>query len=204
MPYRVAVAVSGRGSNLSALCAQLQDSTEAEVVLVLADRNAPALATAEKRGLRACQLQDFRSASEWLSLLSSAEVDLLVLAGYLRLVPAEVVAAWRGRIINIHPALLPRHGGAGMYGQRVHQAVLRQGDTESGATVHLVDELYDRGQILGVARVPVIAGEDPEALAERVLAMEHRLLPAAVLAAARAGHPVPLTGAFAPPSQSLS
>jgi folate-dependent phosphoribosylglycinamide formyltransferase PurN len=119
-------------------------------------------------------------------------VDLVVLAGYLKLVPSDVIARFRGRIINVHPALLPAFGGKGMYGRGVHEAVLASGARESGATVHLVDEVYDRGAILGQARVPVLPGDDPERLAARVLQVEHRLLPAAVLAAAAAGRPVPI------------
>jgi len=103
-----------------------------------------------------------------------------------------VVQRYRGRIVNVHPALLPDFGGQGMYGIRVHQAVLEAGRAESGATVHLVDEEYDRGAVLAQDRVPVLAGDTPERLAARVLAVEHRLLPAVVLAAARAGHPVPI------------
>jgi folate-dependent phosphoribosylglycinamide formyltransferase PurN len=160
---------------------------------VISDRDAVALELAKGRGWRAHRLADFTDAREWLSLLEEVEADLLVLAGYLRLVPAEVVAAFPNRIVNIHPALLPRHGGNGMYGRRVHAAVLAAGDRESGATVHLVDEAYDRGQILGQARVPVMAGDTPESLAARVLDVEHQLLPAAVQAAARAGRPVPFT-----------
>jgi folate-dependent phosphoribosylglycinamide formyltransferase PurN len=94
--------------------------------------------------------------------------------------------------MNIHPALLPAFGGKGMYGRRVHQAVLASGARESGATVHLVDEVYDRGAVLAQARVPVLPGDTADTLAERVLAVEHRLLPAAVLAAAAAGRPVPV------------
>lgn len=186
----MAVAVSGRGSNLLALC-DAQDLGGAEVVLVLSDRDAPALAAARARGISAVQLRDHRDGGEWLAALRDARADLLVLAGFLKLVPVEVVDAYRGRLINIHPALLPRHGGPGMYGRRVHQAVLDAGDTESGATVHLVDEAYDRGDILGQGRTPVLSGDTAGSLADRVLAVEHRLLPAAVAAAARAGHPVP-------------
>jgi folate-dependent phosphoribosylglycinamide formyltransferase PurN len=119
-------------------------------------------------------------------------VDLVVLAGYLKLVPPGVVTRYRGRILNVHPALLPAFGGKGMYGRRVHEAVLASGARESGATVHLVDEVYDRGPILGQVRVPVLPGDDPERLAARVLEAEHRLLPAVVLAAAAAGRPVPV------------
>jgi phosphoribosylglycinamide formyltransferase-1 len=119
-------------------------------------------------------------------------VDLIVLAGYVKLVPASVIVVYRDRIINIHPALLPRFGGKGMYGLRVHEAVLASGARESGASVHLVVEQYDRGAVLAQARVPVFPGDTPGQLAERVLEVEHQLLPAAVLAAARAGRPVVL------------
>jgi folate-dependent phosphoribosylglycinamide formyltransferase PurN len=137
-------------------------------------------------------LRDPSSVEEWSAPLERHGVDLIVLAGYLRLVPPGIVARFRGRIINIHPALLPGFGGKGMYGRRVHEAVLASGARESGATVHLVDEVYDRGPILGQVRVPVLPGDDPERLAARVLEAEHRLLPAVVLAAAAAGRPVPV------------
>lgn len=189
MSYRVAVAVSGRGSNLLALCDA--PNTGADVVLVLSDRDAAALTSAAQRGIATHRLADHQDGAEWLAALQGSAVDLLVLAGYLKLVPAEVVAAYRGRIVNIHPSLLPRHGGPGMYGERVHAAVLSAGDPESGATVHLVDEVYDRGAILGQARVAVHPGDTPATLAARVLAAEHRLLPAAVTVAAAAGRPVP-------------
>ncbi|MFI5246760.1 MAG: formyltransferase family protein, partial [Gemmatimonadales bacterium] len=97
--------------------------------------------------------------------------------GYLRLVPPEVTERWRGRIVNIHPALLPRFGGPGMYGRRVHEAVIAAGDRESGATVHHVDHVYDRGAIIAQERVPVEPGDTPDSLAARVLAAEHRLYP---------------------------
>ncbi len=194
MPMRLAVCVSGRGSNLKALVEALRRSGgEAEVVVVLSDRaDAPALEVARTAGIPAETFSDYRDPSEWLRRLAEHRVDLVVLAGYLKLVPAPVIGAYRDRIINIHPALLPDFGGPGMYGRRVHEAVLRSGAAESGATVHLVTEEYDRGAILAQARVPVQPGDTPETLAARVLELEHRLLPAVVLAAARAGRPVPL------------
>ena len=161
------------------------------MVLVLADRPAAAITEARNRGIAAHVLVDPTEATEWIRLLDAARTDLLVLAGYLRLVPPDVIEAMRGRVINIHPALLPRHGGRGMYGRRVHEAVLAAGEPESGATVHLVDAEYDRGAILGQGRVAVEPQDTSESLARRVLAVEHRLLPAAVRAAARAGRPVP-------------
>jgi phosphoribosylglycinamide formyltransferase 1 len=193
MPMHVAVAVSGRGSNLDALLGALGPDAPARVVVVLSNRpDAAALERAAARHVPSVALRDPADSAEWLGVLERHAVDLVVLAGYLKLVPSGVIARFRGRIINVHPALLPSFGGKGMYGRRVHEAVLASGARESGATVHLVDEVYDRGAILGQARVPVLPGDDPDRLAARVLEVEHRLLPAAVLAAAAAGHPVPI------------
>ncbi|HEU5169530.1 MAG TPA: phosphoribosylglycinamide formyltransferase [Gemmatimonadales bacterium] len=193
MPMRVAVAISGRGSNLEALLRALPPGGPAEVVLVLTNRaDAGGLEVARRYGVPARVLADPADAAEWTAALDAAGIELLVLAGYLKLVPAGVIARWRGRVVNIHPALLPAFGGPGMYGRHVHEAVLRARVAESGATVHLVDEVYDRGPVLAQARVPVLPGDTPETLAARVLEAEHRLLPAVVLAAAAAGHPVPL------------
>ena len=190
---RLAVCVSGRGSNLVALLEALAGSAEAEVVLVLSNKaDTPALDRARECGIPAEAFGNFRDAAEWLERLARHQVDLVVLAGYLKLVPAGVISAYRGRILNIHPALLPDFGGPGMYGHHVHEAVVRSGVPFSGATVHLVDEEYDRGEILGQARVPVLPGDTAATLAARVLGAEHRLLPAVVLAAAAAGRPVPL------------
>jgi len=192
MTMRLAVAISGRGSNLAALLAALPAGGPAEVALVLSNRAAAGLELARERGIPALVLADPADAREWLAALAAHRADLIVLAGYLKLVPRDVVERYRGRIINIHPALLPAFGGPGMYGRRVHEAVLASGAPVSGATVHLVDEVYDRGRVLAQARVPVLRGDTPDTLAARVLEVEHRLLPAVVLAAAAAGRPVPL------------
>ncbi|HXS25012.1 MAG TPA: phosphoribosylglycinamide formyltransferase [Gemmatimonadales bacterium] len=193
MPMRIAVAISGRGSNLAALLAALPPGAPAQVALVLSDRaDAGGLEVARENSVPTMVLADPADSSAWIDALSQHQIDLVVLAGYLKLVPAPVVHRYRGRIINIHPALLPAFGGPGMYGHRVHEAVLANGASVSGATVHLVDEIYDRGAILAQARVPVLPADTPDTLAERVLAVEHRLLPTVVLAAAAAGHPVPL------------
>ncbi len=204
MTMRVAVAISGRGSNLGALLDALAPAAPAQVALVLSDRSeaagAAGLARARDRGLPTHVLANPADGAEWMTQLDAAQVDLIVLAGYIKLVPSAVIARYRGRIINVHPALLPAFGGKGMYGRRVHEAVLASGAKESGATVHLVDEVYDRGPILAQARVPVHPGDTAEQLAARVLVVEHRLLPAAVLAAAAAGRPVP----FSEPVESTS
>jgi phosphoribosylglycinamide formyltransferase 1 len=201
MTMRVAVAVSGRGSNLEALLHALGPAAPARVVLVLSNRaEAGGLAVARAHGVAAEVLPDPADPADWLERLDRHRADLVVLAGYLKLVPPPVIVRYRDRIINVHPALLPAFGGRGMYGRHVHAAVLASGARESGATVHLVDEEYDRGAVLAQARVPVLPEDTPDALAARVLSVEHRLLPAVVLAAAEAGRPVPLPEPVESPS----
>ena len=193
MSYRIAVCVSGGGSNLGALIDALRDEPDAEVVLVLSNlASAGGLERARAAGIPAEVFDDPADPTEWITRCGRRDVDLIVLAGYLKLVPAQVVSRYGGSMLNIHPALLPLHGGRGMYGRRVHQAVLDSGARETGATVHLIDEEYDRGTVLAQSRVAVLAGDTPETLAARVLEAEHKLLPAVVVAASRAGCPVPL------------
>ena len=193
MPLKIAVCVSGGGSNLLALLESLRNFGGAKVVLVLSNRaTAGGLGHAKAFGVPVVVFRNPADDAEWLEALRQHHVDLIVLAGYLKLVPPAVIAAFRDRIINIHPALLPSFGGPGMYGLRVHQAVLASGVKVSGCTVHLVDEEYDRGPILAQSRVPVFPGDTAETLATRVLEAEHRLLPAVVRAAAEAGRPIPL------------
>lgn len=190
-PVRVAVLASGGGTNLQALLDALHDSPLARVARVITNRSdAGALARARRHGVPTTQLHDPDDAAELLAALSEQPAaELVVLAGYLKLVPSAVVARFRWRMINIHPALLPAHGGPGMYGRRVHEAVLASGAAESGVTVHYVDEQYDRGPIIAQARVPVLPGDTAEDLAARVLEAEHRLLPLVVLELARRGIP---------------
>ncbi|HWC72671.1 MAG TPA: phosphoribosylglycinamide formyltransferase [Gemmatimonadales bacterium] len=183
-PVRVAVLVSGGGTNLQALLDALHNSSVARVVRVVSNRpSAGALDRARRAGVSTAVLTNPADASELLRALGDAQ--LVVLAGYLKLVPPAVVAQFRGRMINIHPALLPDFGGPGMYGHHVHQAVLASGARQSGATVHFVDEVFDRGDIIAQERVPVLRGDTPETLAARVLEAEHRLLPRVVLELAR-------------------
>lgn len=187
---RIAVLASGGGTNLQAIFDhfdRLGDARAGEVVLVASDRpSAGALARARARGLPAVELASrVRPGGPTLeATLTDHGAELVVLAGYLRLVPRDVVHAFRGRIVNVHPALLPAFGGPGMYGERVHQAVLDSGATVTGATVHFVDEEYDRGAIVAQWPVPVLPGDDAHTLAARVLRIEHLLFPRVVDAVA--------------------
>jgi len=201
---RVAVLASGAGTDLQSLLDAARDpEARFSVVLVVSNRpGAGALARGADAGAATAVIrEDGADADRLLALLAEHRADLVVLAGYLKLVPPPVVAAFAGRMINIHPALLPAFGGAGMYGRRVHEAVLAAGARVSGPTVHLVDERYDHGRILAQWPVPVLPDDTPERLAARVLDAEHRLLPAVVRAWARRGAAVPLAAvapAFAP------
>ncbi|MCG3152447.1 MAG: Phosphoribosylglycinamide formyltransferase [bacterium] len=210
---RLAIFLSGRGSNAEAILRAIDDGTiAAEVGLVVSNTaKAGGLALAQRRGIPALPLNPNRYptpalyAADLLRWLRHYRIDALVLAGYLKQIPPAVIAAYAGRILNIHPALLPKHGGPGMYGLRVHAAVLNAGETESGATVHLVTEEYDEGPVLARARVPVLEGDTPESLAHRVLAAEHQLYPlviAACVNALRAGTPFPQLGTVVLPAGS--
>jgi len=183
-PVRVAVLVSGGGTNLQVLLDALHDSPIARVTRVISNRPAAgALQRARRAGVPTTVLRDAGDPGELQAALGDAQ--LVVLAGYLRLVHPSIVARFRGRMINIHPALLPDFGGPGMYGHRVHEAVLASGAKESGVTVHFVDEQFDRGAIIAQEKVPIEPGDTPDSLAARVLEAEHRLLPNVVLELAR-------------------
>lgn len=182
MTARIAVFASGGGTNLQALIDHFhpQAAPAARVELVVANRpRIGALERAAAAGVTSRVLLPAETPPEvLLQALEEHRIDLIVLAGYLQLVPPEVIARFHERVVNVHPALLPSFGGAGMYGIRVHRAVIEAGARVSGATVHLVDDEYDRGRILAQWPVPVLRGDTPEALAARVLRVEHRLLPA--------------------------
>lgn len=187
-PVRAAVFASGSGSNFQALLdaeAAGGDTHPWRTVLLVADRDtAGALKRAESAGVPARVIPvSGRPADEvgadTLAQLEEAGVQVVFLAGYLRLIPAAVVARYPRRILNIHPALLPSFGGKGMWGRHVHEAVLASGARVSGPTVHYADEAYDEGSIIAQWPVPVRPGDTPDDLAARVLAVEHQLYPAA-------------------------
>ena len=182
---RIAVLASGGGSNLQAILDHLAargDRRGGDVALVVAGKET---AGALERGRRAGVVTAVAASATLGSLLDEHRIDLVVLAGYLSLVPEEVTARWAGRMLNVHPALLPAFGGHGLYGARVHRAVLESGARLSGVTVHFVDAHYDRGPIVAQWPVPVLDGDTAESLAGRVLRVEHLLFPRVVDAAAR-------------------
>jgi len=187
-PLAAAVFASGSGSNFQALADLECRGAPWRIRLLITDRaGVGAIDRADRAGVASrvvpCQgREQSEVGSEMLEALRALDVQVVFLAGYLRLVPPSVVEAYRRRILNVHPALLPSFGGKGMYGRRVHEAVLASGCQITGPTVHFVDEHYDEGTIYAQWPVPVLLGDSPETLAARVLSVEHLLYP---LAAAR-------------------
>ncbi|MEK9500542.1 phosphoribosylglycinamide formyltransferase [Gaopeijia maritima] len=184
-PRRLPAAVfaSGGGSNFQALLDHGRDAAAPwSCALLVVDRPCGAEERAIAAGVPVRRVPVAgrpadEVAAETLAALEAAGIEMICLAGYLRLVPAPVVRRWSGRILNVHPALLPAFGGKGMWGRHVHAAVLESGARLSGPTVHLVDEAYDEGRILAQWPVAVQPDDTPEALAARVLEVEHRLYP---------------------------
>ena len=173
---KVAVLVSGGGTNLQALIDKTADGSlpEAEIVKVIASKEgAFALERAAKAGIATAVAKE---QEDVLKELQSSGAEIVVLAGYMKVLSPEVIEKYRNRIINIHPSLIPKYCGKGFYGIRVHRAVIEGGETESGATVHYVDEGVDTGKILIQEKVPVLEGDTPEELAARVLKTEHKIL----------------------------
>jgi phosphoribosylglycinamide formyltransferase-1 len=184
MPSRLAVLASGRGSNLQAIIDHFDNLAReriARVVLVASNRpDSPALIRAATASIDIAPFSADDDGSELLKLLREFRIDLVVLAGYLKRIPPKVIREYAGRIMNIHPALLPEFGGEGMYGSRVHEAVIASGAEETGVTVHLVDDDYDRGPIIAQWRVRVDKSDTADTLAARVLNVEHVVYPRAV------------------------
>ena len=184
---RISVLASGGGSNLQALIDHFAGPAVGAGVITFVGSerdDAGALDRARAAGIATGVLDAPGDSDAMLSLLGTVKTDVLVLAGYLKLVPETVVRAFRGRLLNVHPSLLPSFGGPGMYGRRIHEAVLEHGATVTGVTVHFVNEDFDRGPIIAQWPVPVLPGDDVETLGARVLRAEHRLLPLCVAAVA--------------------
>lgn len=201
-PLRIAVLASRSGTTLQALIdACEQRELSARIVLVISNNSASgAMARASRHGIPAAHLSS-RTHADPVALdraiagcLGQQAPDLVVLAGYMKKLGAHTLGAYRGRVINTHPALLPRHGGEGMYGERVHAAVIAGGDALTGVSIHLVDAGYDTGAVLAQREVPVEPGDDAARLAARVQAVEKPLLIAVLNRIARGEIALPASG----------
>ena len=179
-PKRIAIFASGRGSNAQKIIDYFRGNGEVKVALIVSNRpDAGVLDIAAKETIPSLILdkESFFQGDSFLSLLKERGIDFIVLAGFLWKVPSSLIKAYPHRMVNIHPALLPKFGGKGMYGARVHEAVLAAKEEESGITIHYVDEIYDHGQIIFQAKCPVSPNDSPDSLAEKIHSLEYAWYP---------------------------
>ena len=177
---KIAILASGSGSNAENIANYFKGSDYAGVSFIIANNpDAYVIERAKRLGIEYAVVTkaQFMEADSIIDMLKERDIDFVVLAGFLLLVPAKLIQAYPGRIVNIHPALLPKHGGKGMYGDRVHKAVVESGDTESGITIHLIDEQYDKGTTFFQAKCPVLPTDTPDDVATKVHALEYEHFP---------------------------
>ncbi len=183
LKFRIVILASGNGTNAERIMTYFADSELAEVVLVLTNNSdAGVLSRAEKAGVKTSVLSKnmYTDGPAFLEFLETVRPDLLILAGYLKLVPSEVVARYPRSIINIHPSLLPNYGGRGMYDGRVHAAVIANRDAQSGITIHFVNEIYDQGEVILQAKVDVDPTWTPNDLARAIHQLEYKHFPVVI------------------------
>lgn len=176
----IAILASGSGSNAENIANYFAGSADVNISLIISNNpNAFVLERAKKLGIKSLVVTkaEFTAADTLLEILKEHGIDFIVLAGFLLLVPAKLIEAYPGRIVNIHPALLPKHGGKGMYGDNVHKAVVAAGDKESGITIHLIDEHYDKGTTFFQAKCAVEPTDTPDDVAAKVHALEYEHFP---------------------------
>jgi phosphoribosylglycinamide formyltransferase-1 len=176
----IAIFASGSGTNTENIIKYFSTKNNVKVSIVLSNRSdAVVLERAARLGVPSIffDREEFYNTDKVLRYLVLSKADFIVLAGFLWLVPDNILRKYENRIINIHPALLPKYGGKGMYGDKVHKAVLQNGDKESGITIHYVNEAYDEGDIIFQAKCTVEPGDTPESLAQRVHALEYQHYP---------------------------
>lgn len=177
---KLAIFASGSGSNAENISNYFQGREDVSIALIVCNKaDAYVLERAKKLGIPSCVVdkEGMKDEAAVMSLMRQYQIDFIVLAGYLLLVPAYLVAAYPNAIVNIHPSLIPKHCGKGMYGDRVHEDVLRCGDKESGITIHYVNEKFDEGNIIFQAKCPVMPDDDAHTLATRVHALEYAHFP---------------------------
>lgn len=177
---KIAIFASGSGTNAENIVDFFKMDSHIKVSLILSNKNsAYVLERARKLGVKSAVFtaEQLSNSTFVDSILAEEKIDAIILSGFLLKVPDRIIAKYSGRIINIHPALLPKFGGKGMYGMKVHKAVIDSGDTQSGITIHLVDEYYDNGKILFQSTCNVEPGDTPESLAEKIHKLEYRYFP---------------------------
>jgi phosphoribosylglycinamide formyltransferase 1 len=182
---KLVIFASGSGSNFQAIIDAIESGyITAEIAGLVSNKEGiGAIERANNHKIPVAVISDSdydQFTSRLKQQLTDWNPDLIILAGFLKKIPDEIVRMYQNKIINIHPALLPKHGGKGFYGLRVHRAVLDAGDQESGCTVHYVNENYDEGDVIRQAKVPVHQTDTPESLAARILKAEHKLLPSVI------------------------
>lgn len=184
MSKRVAILASGEGTNAENIIRFFNESPSIRVVLAICNRkNAGIFERASRLGTETLYLpkSEFETPGFFLGVLEKYQIDFIVLAGFLLFVPTDVLSRYQRRIVNIHPSLLPKYGGKGMYGNRVHEAVRASGDTETGITIHYANEHYDEGEIIFQAKVPVLPEDTPHDIAQRVHGLEYKYYPEILL-----------------------
>jgi len=177
LPYNIAIFASGGGSNAEVIIQHFSKSAHINVTLIVSTKSdAHVLTRAQNHSIDTLILDKelFSAELKMLSILSNKNIEFIVLAGFLWLVPAYLVKAYPQKIVNIHPALLPDYGGKGMYGKRVHQSVFDNNERHTGMTIHYVDEHYDEGNIIFQAQVDLLASDTPDIIAQKVLELEHK------------------------------
>ena len=180
MQKNIAIFASGSGTNAENIIRHFQGNKDVNVALVVSNKpDAYVLVRAANLHVPSLTLtrEEFARGEELARLMKERGIDFIVLAGFLLRVPEALIEAYPGRIVNIHPALLPKYGGKGMYGDRVHRAVVEAGERESGITIHLIDEQYDRGTTVFQAKCPVLPGDTPDDVARKVHALEYAHYP---------------------------
>ena len=181
----IIVFVSGSGSNFKSIYKDIRHGKiNGEIVLLISNNSScKAVEFAKQNGIQVSIIKDEiisdidKYESCLFEILESVEVDLIVLAGYLKMIPSNIILKYRNQIVNIHPSLLPKFGGKGFYGMNVHRSVIKAKEAFTGATVHFVDEVYDNGPIISQRKIEVLKDDNPESIARKVLAIEHTLLP---------------------------
>ena len=176
----IAILISGSGSNAINIIEYFKQNDTINVALLLSNNpNSKALKTAEKMAIKGCVFnnESFKKKGELLSLLKLNGVDFVVLAGFLRKIPVEVVSFYKNKIVNIHPSLLPKYGGKGMYGMYVHRAVIDNKEDKSGISIHFVNDVYDAGGIIFQQSILVDSVDTPKSLAKKIQQLEHHHYP---------------------------